>query len=108
MSRTDLFHAHIAGIDTLARALLVASDMVDSGTLSAPRTERYAGWSNELGVRILNGSMSLEDLERNVASGKIDPRPRSGQQELLEGQVNRRIWAADRSEQRGRRPRDAS
>ena len=105
VSRTDLFHAHIAGIDTLATALLVATDMVESGTLSAPRSERYAGWSNALGSGILSGALSLEDLERTVASGKIDPRPRSGQQELLEGQVNRRIWAADRSAQRG--PRSA-
>ena len=29
MSRNDLFHAHIGGIDTVARALLVAADMVE-------------------------------------------------------------------------------
>ena len=94
VSRTDLFHAHIAGIDTLARALLVASDLVDERTLEAPRADRYAGWSKALGTGILSGSTSLEDLERKVASGEIDPRPVSGQQELLEGLVNRRIWAA--------------
>jgi xylose isomerase len=97
VSRTDLFHAHIAGIDTLARALLVAADMVEHGTLAAPRKERYADWSSELGKAILSGSVTLADLERRVASGEIDPRPRSGQQELLEGAVNRRIWAVDRS-----------
>ena len=94
VSRTDLFHAHIAGIDTLARALLVASDLVDRRILEAPRADRYAGWSKALGTGILSGSTSLEDLERKVASGEIDPRPVSGQQELLEGLVNRRIWAA--------------
>ncbi len=31
MDRTDLFHAHIGGIDTLARALLVAADLVEAG-----------------------------------------------------------------------------
>jgi xylose isomerase len=96
VSRTDLFHAHIGGIDTLARALLVAADMVEDATLVAPRRERYAGWSNELGTAILSGSATLADLERRVAAGEIDPQPRSGQQELLEGMVNRRIWAADR------------
>ena len=95
VSRIDLFHAHIGGIDTLARALLVAADMVDQRTLAAPRTARYAGWSRELGAAILSGSVTLDDLERRVASGEIDPRPRSGQQELLEGLVNRRIWAVD-------------
>ncbi len=97
VSRTDLFHAHISGIDTLARALLAAAEMVEHQTLTGPRNERYAGWSNELGTAILSGSLNLADLERRVAAGKIDPRPRSGQQELLEGLVNRRIWAADRS-----------
>jgi len=97
VSRVDLFHAHIAGIDTLARALLAASDMVEHDTLAAPRKERYADWSKELGTSILGGSVTLADLERRVAAGEIDPKPRSGQQELLEGAVNRRIWASDRS-----------
>ena len=97
VSRTDLFHAHIEGIDTLARALLVAADLVENKTLATPRKERYADWSNELGTAILGGSVTLADLERRVAAGEIDPRPRSGAQELLEGMVNRRIWAADRS-----------
>src|SRR5437762_276280 len=98
VSRSDLFHAHIAGIDTLAQALLAAADMVEHGTLAAPREERYAGWSGQLGTAILSGSLTLAELERRVAAGAIDPRPRSGQQELLEGLVNRRIWAVDRVE----------
>src|SRR5213594_3509922 len=100
VSRTDLFHAHIAGIDTLARALLAAADMVEEGTLATPRKARYAGWSDELGSAILSGAVTLADLEQRVAAGAIDPRPRSGQQELLEGLVNRRIWAVDASRER--------
>src|SRR5438067_10948773 len=100
VSRIDLFHAHIGGIDTLAQALLAAADMVEHGTLAAPREERYADWSKELGSAILGGSLTLADLERRVAAGEIDPRPRSGQQELLEGAVNRRIWSVDRSRER--------
>ena len=100
LSRTDLFHAHIAGIDTLARSLLVAADMVEQRTLASARKARYAPWSGELGAAIQSGSVTLADLERRVASGEIDPRPRSGQQELLEGLVNRRIWAADRTRER--------
>jgi xylose isomerase len=96
VSRADLFHAHIGGIDTLARSLLVAADMVEQDTLEAPLQARYAGWEGELGRAILAGSLSLEELERRVADGGIDPRPRSGGQELLESQVNRRIWEVDR------------
>ena len=45
LDRTDLFHAHIGGIDTLARSLLVAAAMIERGALERLREERYAGWS---------------------------------------------------------------
>jgi len=94
--RLDLFHAHIGGIDTLARSLLVAADMVERRTLETNREQRYAGWDGELGKGILGGSVSIDELERRVASGAIDPAPVSGGQELLEEMVNRRIWQVDR------------
>jgi xylose isomerase len=93
--RTDLFHAHIGGIDTLARALLVAADMVEKGTLARMVEERYAGWSGALGTAILDGSASLADLAAKVEAGEIDPRPVSGRQELLESIVNQHIWSVD-------------
>ncbi len=96
LHRTDLFHAHIGGIDTLARALLVAADMLERGTLSTLVEARYAGWRGELGSAILGGSETLASLEARVAAGEIDPRPISGEQERLEGLVNQRIWAVDR------------
>ncbi len=92
--RTDLFHAHIGGLDTLARALLVAADMLEQGTLDRLREARYAGWSADLGTAILGGDESLASLEAKVASGQVDPRPVSGHQELLENVVNRHIWRA--------------
>jgi xylose isomerase len=96
IDRRDLFHAHIGGIDTLARALLVAADMVADGELAAEVETRYAGWSGPLGTAILEGRETLASLEAQVASGDIDPRPVSGGQERLENLVNRHIWAADR------------
>ncbi len=95
MARTDLFHGHIGGIDTLAQALLVAADMVERGTLAGMVEERYAGWQGELGASILSGEASLEELEARVAAGEIDPRPVSGQQELYENVVNRHIWSVN-------------
>ena len=96
LARVDLFHAHIGGIDTLARALLVAADMVTDRTLDAIRERRYGAWNEGLGASILSGEMSLADLADHVAAGDIDPQPVSGQQELLENLVNQRIWSADR------------
>jgi len=97
MARTDLFHGHIGGIDSLARALLVAADMHQHRTLEDYRDRRYSGWNGDLGRTILSGGTSLDDLAERVSSGQINPRPVSGGQELLENMVNQRIWATDRS-----------
>src|SRR3954465_3415920 len=93
--RNDLFYAHIGGIDTLARALLVAADLLERETLSRLVEERSAGWNGPLGTAILDGRETLASLEARVASGEIDPRPASGGQELLESMVNQRIWATE-------------
>jgi xylose isomerase len=95
IDRTDLFHGHIGGIDTLARALLVAADMIENETLSAPKASRYAGWDQSLGEGILQGEETLASLAARVESGDIDPDPVSGRQEALENRVNGRIWTVD-------------
>jgi xylose isomerase len=91
IDRNDLFHGHIGAIDTVAAALIVAADLVESEALSQPRAERYAGWSGPLGRAIHEGTESLDSLEARVMSGEIDPTPVSGKQELLENRVNRAI-----------------
>jgi xylose isomerase len=101
IDRTDLFHAHIGGIDTLAQALLAAAAMVEDGSLEKLRQERYAGWAGELGKSITSGKATFEDLERKVATGAINPKPVSGRQELLENLVNRHVWASGDAPGRG-------
>ncbi|MBT8250532.1 MAG: xylose isomerase [Acidimicrobiia bacterium] len=91
MARDDLFHAHIGGIDTLARALLVAETMITDGTLAELVTDRYAGWDGPLGQDIMAGA-GLVDIASKVESGAINPDPVSGRQEKLENLVNRAIW----------------
>ena len=83
-------------LDTLARALLVAADLVERGELATLRDERYAGWDGALGGAIMDGSLDLAALEARVADGSIDPRRVSGGQERLENLVNQRIWAPKR------------
>lgn len=85
----DLFHAHIGGIDTLARGLLGAARMLEAGELEAFVTERYAGWDSGLGQAILKGEQSLAELAQYVAEKKLEPAPVSGRQERLENLVNR-------------------
>jgi xylose isomerase len=102
MDRTDLFHAHIGGIDTLARALLVAAELIERQTIERLREERYAGWTGNLGRSILSGEALFEVLAGRVAAGEIDPHPVSGRQELLENIVNQGIWSADRTARVGK------
>jgi xylose isomerase len=95
IDRADLFHGHIGGIDTLARSLLVAAELIEAETMSGPKKERYRGWTHGLGAAILDGSETLDSLEAKVSSGEIDPSPVSGRQEALENRVNGAIWSVD-------------
>jgi xylose isomerase len=98
MARDDLFHAHIGGIDTLARSLLVAAALIEDGELERLRDQRYAGWTGDLGKSILVDGADLNGLATRVLSGEIDPQPVSGRQEMLENVVNRAIWTVDARE----------
>ena len=70
IDRVDLFHGHIGGMDTMARALLVAAAILDGGELDADRDRRYAGWDGELGRSILDGS------DRPGRAARAGARPR--------------------------------
>jgi xylose isomerase len=87
----DLFHAHIGGMDTMARGLLIAEQMINDGKLNQAVAARYAGWERDLGQRILGSKMSLSELSDHVLSTGLEPKPVSGQQEKLENLVNRYI-----------------
>ena len=93
MDRTDLFHGHIGGIDTLARSLLVAAAMLEDGALERARDTRYSGWGSELGGRILGGNVDLATLADESVAANLDPKPVSGRQEFLENEVNRVLWS---------------
>ncbi|OOF62478.1 xylose isomerase [Rodentibacter sp. Ppn85] len=88
----DLFYAHIGAIDVLALSLKRAAKMLQEETLQKIVEARYAGWSGELGQRILQGQLSLEQLARLVQEKGWDPKPVSGQQEYLENIVNQVIY----------------
>lgn len=86
----DLFHAHILGMDTFAAGLEAAAAIRADGTLGDFLTERYASWDTELGRRIEDGEVGLEELHAHaVATG--EPEIPSGRQERLESVVNRFI-----------------
>ena len=86
----DLFHAHIGGIDTFARALITAEAVLQKSDYKKIRTNRYASFDNGKGKDFEQGKLSLEDL-RAYAIEKGEPAATSGQQEFLENIINRHI-----------------
>ncbi len=88
IARDDLFHAHIGGMDTMARALLAAASILDDGELDRHRTERYAGWDAAADI---TGDASLADLHDAQLARTDEPTRVSGRQEALENLVARHI-----------------
>ncbi|MFY9852325.1 MAG: xylose isomerase [Terracidiphilus sp.] len=83
----DLYLAHIGGIDTLARALLTAADIVQEGALKHLREERYKGWGVKLGQRIEGGEFTLGSLSDYALESQLNPKPQSGRQEFAESLI---------------------
>ncbi len=90
IARDDLFHGHIGGMDTMARSLLAAASILEAGELDAFVGTRYSGWDAELGVEILTGNVTLEELFQRQLSHH-EPTGVSGRQEMLENLVARHI-----------------
>ncbi|GAA4527222.1 xylose isomerase [Chelativorans composti] len=87
----DLIAAHVGGMDTCARGLKAAAKMLEDKALTDPLKERYAGWQTPEAQAMLSGKRSLEEISERVLREGIDPKPRSGKQEILENIVNRYI-----------------
>ena len=86
----DLFHAHIVGIDTFARALITADAVLQKSDYKKIRSNRYASFDTGKGKEFEQGKLSLEDL-RAYAIEHGEPNATSGQQELIENIINRYI-----------------
>ena len=82
----DIFIAHIAGMDVMARALLSAAAILEESPLPKMLKERYASFDSGLGKQFEEGKMTLEDA---YAYGKKvgEPKQTSGKQELYEAIV---------------------
>jgi len=85
----DLVHAHVGGLDILARGLKAAAAILEDGTFEKAREDRYAGWADKEGKAMLGGKRSLEQIASRVLKDNVNPQPKSGQQEYLENLINR-------------------
>jgi xylose isomerase len=86
----DIFHAHIGGADTFARALLVADKIISSSSYDALRAKRYSSFDSGKGKGFEDGKLDFKDLyEIAKDNGELDLH--SGKQELFENIVNQYI-----------------
>lgn len=83
----DIFIAHIAAMDAMARALESAAALLEESPLCQMVKERYASFDEGLGKKFENGELTLEDV---YAYGKEvnEPKQTSGKQELYEAILN--------------------
>jgi len=83
----DLFLAHIGGMDTFARGLLVAHELLQHPDFKDSKTQRYASFDTGLGQEFEAGRLDLQAL-RDIAAENPEPAQRSGKQERFENLVN--------------------
>jgi xylose isomerase len=86
----DVFYAHIGGMDTFARALLIAQAILDDGEYSKLRKDRYASFDAGKGKQFEQGKLPLEEL-RNLAHKNGEPKQISGKQEYMENLISKFI-----------------
>ena len=86
----DIFHAHIGGADTFARALLTADKIISSSPYEKLRKDRYSSFDSGKGADFESGKLELEDLYKIAfENGELDLQ--SGKQELFENIINQHI-----------------
>jgi xylose isomerase len=83
----DLFLAHIAGMDAMARALIVAGDVLEKSPYKKMVSDRYASYDSGKGKEFEEGLLSLEEVVA-FAKAKGEPVQTSGKQELYEAILN--------------------
>ncbi len=79
----DLFIAHITGMDTFARGLIIADEILTKSDYKAMRKARYSSFDSGKGAEFEQGKLSLEDL-RQHAIEVGEPATTSGKQEKFE------------------------
>ncbi|MFC0875224.1 xylose isomerase [Saccharicrinis sp. FJH2] len=83
----DRFIAHISGMDTFARSLIIADKILKESDYLKLRKERYASYDSRKGADFEAGKLSLEDLNA-IAKEVGEPKQLSGKQEMFEQLIN--------------------
>ena len=82
----DIFIAHISGMDVMARALLVAADILDNSPYLKMLSDRYSSYDSGEGKAFEEGKLTLEQVAEYALKHEL--RQISGKQELYETLIN--------------------
>jgi xylose isomerase len=83
----DIFIAHISGMDTFARALVIAEKILKESDYLKLKKKRYESFDKGKGKDFEKGKLKLADL-RAIAKECGNPATISGKQEMLEQLIN--------------------
>jgi xylose isomerase len=86
----DIFHAHIGGMDTFARALLIANEVLNTSEYPKLMTERYSSFDSGNGKKFEKGGLTLDQLKK-LAQQNGEPDQISGRQEYFENLISKYI-----------------
>lgn len=88
----DMFISHIGAMDTFARGLRNAVQIISDGKLSSMISSRYSTFDSGIGKTVENGAFTMEDAEEYILDKESDNlfhyKPNSGKQELFEMILN--------------------
>jgi len=84
---TDLFYAHIGGMDSFARGLLIAQHIIEDRAFDDMVEERYSSFASGIGARMMSRQAGMEDAEKWILA-QGSPVLRSARQEMLENVLN--------------------
>jgi xylose isomerase len=84
---SDIFIAHIGGMDVFARALVIADRILNESDYLKLRADRYASFITGNGADFEKGKLSFKDLYA-IAKEVGEPKQISGKQEMIEHLIN--------------------
>ena len=82
----DMFYGHIAGMDSFARGLKTAHQLLEDRVFEDILKERYQSYQSGIGKKIREGKIGFEKLAEYAKNNEI--KNKSGHQEKLEAILN--------------------
>ncbi len=84
----DIFLSYIAGMDAFALGLKIADKIITDGRIDEFVKERYSSYNSGIGKKIVDGDITIAELEKYALNMGDVTTNTSGRQEYLESVIN--------------------